>query len=132
MIRVLGVAGLLGSAVAVLAAEFGLTIPFALDGRDLNALLLFAIGGIALGFIAGMACLRGRSRLVCFATLTLATMLCAAAMVWPESRDPIAERGILSAGDRFWVLFDLILYAVVGLVLMNVGILGGRRGRDDE
>lgn len=132
MIRTLGMAGLIGAAGAVAAAKFGLVLPVALDGHLLNGLLFLAVAGIALGFVAAAAWLRGRRRMVSIATLTIAAVLCVLAAFWPEQPARETGLGILSAGDRFWALFDLVLYTVVGLVLMNAGLLSGRRGRGDR
>ncbi len=136
MILVLGALVLLAAAGTAAAAVFGITAPFALPiegpGGPLNGWLIVTLGALLIAFAGAFRLPRGQ-RFLSLLSLDAAVLLCVVALVWGPKLSAVQPE-ILSASNRFWTLFDLVMYSVIALVLMNAGLFsrGGRRRDDDE
>ncbi len=129
MIKTLAILSLIVGGLAAAAAGLGASLDLAIGDGQVNGCLIVTLVSIPLGLLGATHCLRGRDRLISWLTLSLAVALCLLAIGWTVSSQETLT--LVAADSRFWTLFDLVLYSVAALVLMNAGLLG-RRGRGDD
>ncbi len=134
--RWVAVTSLIAGGASAFAASAGAEWRLPLPGAEaVNGLILITLTGIVISIILSRSFLRGWERIASWLSLLIAAGLCMAALAGASiDAGDWAQDAIREAGNRFWTLFDLILYTVMAIVFSNALLLSGRgkRGRGDD